>query len=80
MSLLALLGLARPRVPAGCTAFVSDHESGGWCIRYAREGEDQTPACPRVQPSPVFTQLPYAERELAYINGGPAWQYPPGAV
>ena len=77
-----LAGADRPTLPAGAHAFVSQEDVYGssWRIRYAMQGEDPTPDRPLVLGSPPFTSQIYAYRYLDWVNGGPPFEYPPGAV
>lgn len=72
-----LLGKDPPRIPAGGRAFVSD-DLGFWRVRVAMPGEEPTPKCKPI--SPPFLMLADADRWLAWVNGGPKFEYPEGAA
>lgn len=76
------IGADRPTLPPGAHAFVSQEDVYGssWRIRYAMAGEDPTPERPLVLGSPPFINQALAYRYLDWVNGGPAFEYPPGTV
>ena len=73
-----LLGTERPSIPAGGRAFLWPVADGGWHVHVADAGQEQGEACRKV--GPHFDVQDEAEKYLAWVNGGPAYHYPPGGV